>query len=374
VTPDWRGSPSFYGPAAVMLFGAIARLVRTPVAMIWVFKVVAGTASVATMLLVARLARRYRPERAAFAAGMIGLNPVVLFYTVSSGHIDPAIALAVVAALGLLMSAKHADERVWPELLATGLLALAAEIKSPLVVLLGVAIVWSVFRRPSARRTPILGGHLAVAVGVIALFSVPFMQARDPSLGMVTLSRYSSFLAPSAFVLRLISSLELSGGVLTWTVRSVRTLFPLTFLGAYVLILRDVTHRAAHAPLESQGTAWAWTAFLLILCLPILFPWYAMWLLPLAWLLPPRAALVACLASFALVLGVPIVAEVPAYASILRNLILIGGVTIAPALLIGLAWLLVDFRSRRKAGVWLDEDLGRENTSPAASVLTPVGG
>ena len=59
------------------------------------YRVLAGTASMATVLLVAHTARRLRPGSAAFAVVMVGVNPAVVFLTVGSGHNDALVALSI---------------------------------------------------------------------------------------------------------------------------------------------------------------------------------------------------------------------------------------------------------------------------------------
>jgi hypothetical protein len=49
-------------------------------------------------------AERVRPGRVAFAAAAYGLNPVVLFLAVGSGHNDVLVALSIIGAVALLTS------------------------------------------------------------------------------------------------------------------------------------------------------------------------------------------------------------------------------------------------------------------------------
>ena len=53
-----------------------------------------------------------RPARAAFAVAAFGLNPVVLFQSVASGHNDLLVALAVAGAFALVLA--RANCSPWP--------------------------------------------------------------------------------------------------------------------------------------------------------------------------------------------------------------------------------------------------------------------
>ena len=72
--------------------------------------------SLAIVLLVAALAKRIGPGRAAFAAARVGLNPVVLFGTTAEAHNDLLVGLAIVGGLWLLFQRR--------ELAATAVLTL----------------------------------------------------------------------------------------------------------------------------------------------------------------------------------------------------------------------------------------------------------
>ena len=52
-------------------------------------------------------AERVRPGRVTFAAAAYGLNPVVLFLAVGSGHNDVLVALSIIGAVALLTSRRE---------------------------------------------------------------------------------------------------------------------------------------------------------------------------------------------------------------------------------------------------------------------------
>ena len=117
------------------------------------FRAIAVAASLGSIAIVARLVRRRSAERESFAVAVIGLNPLVLFQSVASGHNDLLVTLAVAAALALVFGRR--------ELLATGALTLGALVKAtaavPLLLFL-VAIAAARPRGARARRSPPTSG------------------------------------------------------------------------------------------------------------------------------------------------------------------------------------------------------------------------
>jgi hypothetical protein len=121
------------------------------------FRALAVAASLATLAVVAALTRRLWPERAAFALAAFGLNPVVLFQSVGSGHNDLFVALSVAAAL-LLVAARRS-------LLGTAAITLGALVKATAGVQLLLLVVAAVAaprvaapRRRGPRTSP-AGSH-----------------------------------------------------------------------------------------------------------------------------------------------------------------------------------------------------------------------
>lgn len=98
----WSDSPAVYGPSFMVLASLLTGVVRGTTSLVWTFKLIAGVATIGTLLLVARTSPRLSPNRAAFAAALIGWNPVVLFHVVAGGHNDALVTLAVAAAFALL--------------------------------------------------------------------------------------------------------------------------------------------------------------------------------------------------------------------------------------------------------------------------------
>src|SRR4051794_32999734 len=88
IGPQWRATPDVYGPLFTLLAIGLTKVFGRIGDLITAYQAIAAAAGIALMLIVAKVAEELRPARAAFAVALIGLNPVVLFYAVASGHND----------------------------------------------------------------------------------------------------------------------------------------------------------------------------------------------------------------------------------------------------------------------------------------------
>jgi hypothetical protein len=318
-------------------------------ATIVVFRAIAIAASLATVLVVARLVRRERPEREAFAVAIVGLNPVVLFQSAASGHNDLLIAFAIATAIALAFAGRS--------LLVTAVLAVGTLVKAPAAVPLALFVLATVVARPRGERARTLAAHAAVVGGLGLLAAAPFLNTSDPTLGMVELAGHEGWLAPSRFFRRLLDAV--SGDALGFVPRVV---FPLLLAGALVLVGRELVRRAPASP-WAVGGAWGWGLLGLMLLGPVLLPWYVAWALPLAWLLPrtPRAVMI----GTSLALTVSQWTSEPARFPGAYDLnIWVGHYLITPVVIGLLGWLLLDLWRRTRSGAPL-EDAPGEVPAPA---------
>ncbi len=349
VGPKWFDTPSVYGPLWMQASALVARGVESVTALVTAFRLIAIAASLATLAIVAILVRRVRPDREAFALAILGLNPVVLFQSVASGHNDLLVALAIAAAISLAFARR--------ELLATAALAIGALIKATAAVPLVLFVVAVTAGRPRGERGRTLLGHLAVAGGLAVLAAGPFLNTKDPSLGMLELSTHEGWLAPSRFFHRLFDAI--SAHTLGFVPRIA---FTILLVGALVLVGRELVRRAPATP-WLHGGAWGWALLCLMLLGPVLLPWYVTWALPLAWLLPrvPRAVLIGtCLA-----LGVSQWTTEPAgFPGAYDANVWFGHYVLTPVVIGLLGWLLVDLWRRCRSGAPL-EDAPREVSAAA---------
>jgi alpha-1,6-mannosyltransferase len=351
VGPKWASTPAVYGPLWTLLSSGLTRVVDGIAGLIVAFRVIAAASSLATIGVVVWLTRRLWPEREAFAVAAIGLNPVVLFQSVGSGHNDLLVALAIVGALALL----HAKR----PMLATAALTLGTLVKATAGVPLVLLVLAVVVMRPRGERGRALAGHLAVAGGIALAFALPFLQTKDPSLGMLELSRHEGWLAPSRFFRRLLDGV--SGGALGPVARVV---LPALLLGALFLVGRSLVRRAPDLGTLAHGGAWGWGLLCLLLLGPVLLPWYVTWALPLAWLLPrvPRTVLIGT--GVALTLS-QWTSEPASFGAAYDANVLFGHYLITPVVIGLLGWLLVDLWRRSRAGAPL-EDTPDHVPAPAA--------
>jgi len=223
-------------------------------------------------------------------------------------------------------------------------------VKATAAVPLLLLVVVVAARAESGRRTRAAAAHQAVAAGIALLFALPFLQANDPTLGMVELARHQGWLAPSRFFGRVLDAMtgEALGIV-------ARVAFALAFVLALFLIARALVRRAPSIPAAALGAAWGWSLLFLMLLGPVLLPWYLAWTLPLAWLLPkaPRLTVV----WIGTLLAVSQWASEPMrYPRAYDANVLFGHYVLTPVAVAVLVWLVLDFVRRLRAGTSLEEE------------------
>ena len=333
IGPKWADTPAVYGPAFTTISVGIARPIGTAAGQVTAYRWLAGLASLATIATIAAAAKRVRPGRATFAVAAFGLNPVLLFHAVASGHNDVLVALAISAGFLLLVADRT--------LAAVAVLALGALIKATVVLPVVLVIVWCVARASRRDRVRTLAAHAGLAVAIGLAFAVPYLQADDPTLGMLELAGHEGWLAPSVMVGRIFELL--SFGTLGWLAR---VAFAAVLVVTFVALARDVGRRAAAGePTEAIGAALGWSLVALMLLGPILLPWYVTWALPVAWLLPraPRTTLIVAGAALALAQWST---EPLRHPDAFGLNLWIGHWIVTPAMLVLVIWCLVDLRRR----------------------------
>ncbi len=341
VGPKWVDTPAVYGPLFTMLSSLVVRVASSTGGAIVAFRLIAVASSLGTMAVTARLVRRLRPSREAFAIAAFGLNPAVVFQSVASGHNDLLVALAIAGSLALLLEGRA--------LLATAALTLGALVKAPAAVPLLLLVAVAVARREPGRRARAALAHAGVA-GAIALASAaPFLQTSDPSLGMLELARHEGWLAPSRLARRALDAV--SGGALGVVAR---VAFALVLVASIALVATWLVRRARSVSVAAQGAAWGWGLILLMLLGPVLLPWYVTWSLPLVWLLPraPRSALIGSGVVLTLSQWTTEPARFPAAYD--AN-VLFGHYALTPVVVALLGWAGLDLLRRVRAGAPLED-------------------
>ena len=349
VGPKWVDTPAVYGPLWTQVSALVARIVDDVAGFIVVFRTIAIAASLATIAVVAGLVRRVRPEREAFAIAILGLNPVVLFQSVASGHNDLLVALSVATAAAFVFARRERS--------ATAALALGALVKATAAVPLLLLVIAATAARPRGERVRALAAHVAIAGGLWLVAAIPFLNVRDPSLGTVELAGHEGWLAPSRFFRRLFDAF--SGDTLGFVPRIA---FPLLLAGALFLIARELVRRTpASAPLRAGAMGWGLVCLMLLG--PVLLPWYVTWALPLAWLLPRTPRLVLIATSLALTVS-QWTTEPANFSTAYRANIWFGHYAVTPLVIAFLVLLLRDLLRRTRTGAAL-EDEPRDVPAPA---------
>jgi alpha-1,6-mannosyltransferase len=366
VGPKWVDTPAVYGPVWTSMSAWMSRFLQRPADHVEAYRLLAIGASLVACGVIAWTARRLWPERTAFALAAFGANPVVLFHSVASGHNDMLVALSIVTSLALVLRRR--------ELPAVAVLTLGALVKAPAVLPLVLLIVWCVARRPSSERRRALVTHIGVVAAITLAFALPYMQTKDPSLGMVTLAGNEGWLAPSVGLGRVLDVVSL--GTMGWLVRLA---FGAVLLWAFVRIARQVwrhphgrsagrpvhpadpddripaSNAAFAADARSVGATWGWAVVLLTLLGPVLLPWYVVWSLPVVWLLP-RSARTALIATSALLAVTLWSAEPLRYPGAFNVDLFVGRWIVTPVFLLLLLRALRDLNRRLSLGLPFHDD------------------
>ncbi len=283
--PDWTHTASVYGPAFTWISAALARAFVSAKGAVMSYRALAEAASLGTVLLVAHSARVLRPERAAFAVAVLGVNPAVVFLVVASGHNDALVALSIAAAFAAVASGRP--------LLATAALTAGLLVKAPPAAPLLILVVADVAALDPGRRLRRFGAHAGLACLMIAGASFAFVQRQDPTLGLRQLANHAGGIAPLNWVRALFEAVGERSGLAasTATIALVR----IVSMGCLAVVIGGivwVTARRARAGdmgAIALGAAWAWALLAFQLLVLAFLPWYLVWVLPLAWLLPREA-------------------------------------------------------------------------------------
>jgi hypothetical protein len=286
VSREWLGARSVYGPVFTLISAAIARAGGDDVGRtLLLFRALAAVATLGVVGLVTDVARTLRPGRAAFAAGLVGLNPVVVVHTVGGGHNDPVMALFLAAATWTVVSfsdVHRSSRRVTAgAATVTLLLTVATLVKAVAALPLVVWLVFAVVGSPRF-RTRALAMHVAVIAVASLLLFAPFMSGAatlHPILGAAGRQGWAS---PAAMVARLIE--RAAGASVGPTVGTVvKAAFVAVLVALVVAAMPGASARGTSAAVRSSTlvSAWATSVLVLALTVPYLLPWYAMWFLPL---------------------------------------------------------------------------------------------
>ncbi len=283
--PYWTDTPSPYGPLWFVLSGAPLPFAGDDLwANVLGQKVLATALLLTSTALVMLTAGRIRPGSAAAAGVLMGWNPLLLFETAVNAHNDIAMMTFVLAAL-------YAAVRRW-WLLVFPLLAMAVAVKYVMIVLAPVVLIWMLMRRDASRKDVALSVGAGAAVG--AAIYAPFIA--DGAIFETLREAGSTYISSVGSVL--VSQLMYERGMAIEDAGLMmrRTLTVVFILGYLVLLLR-MWRRPSYTVLAGTSAA---VIFLFLVTVKWWFwPWYLIWLVPIAALTPHRRiALLAVLFSF----------------------------------------------------------------------------
>jgi hypothetical protein len=292
VASEWIDTRSVYGPAFTLVsWGVTRRWADSSSGTILAFKVLAAFSIALATSAGVLAARRTRPERMAFAAAIIGVNPVVLVHTVGGGHNDAIVAgllaAAVVLAVGRTQPNGHPrparDERrsVWAALVVTALLTLAVLVKVVAAIPLGLWL-WQVARSSRANlRLRVLGPHAIVIIAVGAAFTAPVFAGWRTLTAIANLASRQGWASGARLVARGAEGLGRTlGGSATGTAFGVATY--VASLSVFAFLVWRLGSRAA---VGTHADLWGSSLLLFALAAPYLLPWYVAWFAPLLALL-----------------------------------------------------------------------------------------
>ena len=269
---DWRHVATAYGPLYTLLSYPFAPLGVTGA--LWAMKIVAQLASVGTLALTWRCARK-RDLDPVWAILVVGANPLYVIYGVGGAHNDLLMLLLMMAAVSLTLAGRDAA--------AGAVVVGGALVKATVAVLLPFMIL-------SRRRlTPILGALAALALGAVIAYLAFGVHGLDV---VSALNRDAAFVSTDSFATE-IAHLFGKPGV-----------FPIDhdlLKAALVLIALHMMWRTW------RGYDWVaasgWTLLAISVTSTWLLAWYILWPLPLAVVTPDRRLLLATLAVQALFLA-----------------------------------------------------------------------
>jgi Glycosyltransferase family 87 len=341
VGPKWVDTPAVYGPLWTQISSFMAHLIHSPAGMVKAYRWIAVAASLATIAVIYDTTKRVWPARTAFAVVAFGLNPVTLFHSVASGHNDLLVALAIAGAFAFLVRGK--------EMPAIAVLSLGTLVKAVAIVPLLLVLVWCVARVARDRRWRTAFTHVGLSAVIGVGFALPFLNLHDPTLGMAQLASNTGWLAPSPTVTRLVD--KISFGTFGWLARVVFALMVVVVVAA---LARDVARRATERTPRDLGAAMGWALVLMLLLGPVLLPWYVMWALPLAWLLPraPRVTVIAAGVGLALAQWDTEPLRYPGPFGVNLSF---GHLLVVPVMIVLLIWSLAVLRHRLHLGLPLED-------------------
>lgn len=346
----WPGATSAYGPLWEALAAGAARLGGDDrLTTVLVFKGLGLLAYAGSAGLIALILRRRAPDRMLQGVCLFAWNPLVLYETAGNAHNDIFLAFFILLAVWAL-------QRRFFTLAVLGLVC-GTLVKFIPVLLLPLALAYSLRRLTTGRaRLHFLASSAVVGAAVVVVTVAPFWRGGD----FFALARRTTLFTASLPAVAQVHLEPLLGRAASQ--RSVAGLAA----GLLVVVVAYQTGRVWRAPdwLAPVRAATHVLLFYLLLACLWFQPWYTIWPLALAALLPEGAvARTVVLLSYA-----------AAWKAIFFDFFIYRGGPLPPAVwretwlapaTLGLVWLYVAYRigrrgwlARRRAAVHSSAPLG----------------
>ena len=279
----WRYSPSAYGPLWELLAAGTSRLagvvrLRSPqddiLANILAFKLLGLLFYGGCLALIAGILNRAAPERALAGVCLFAWNPLVIYETAGNGHNDIVMAFFILLGMYALLRQRY----------AFAALALTAGALVKFISILLVPIVLAVAWRALPKWKPRLSGVAAAlfaCVGLGLLLYAPFWRGGDP----LSLQRRETL-----FTTSLPAMIETQLEAPLGRAMSQRLVARLALLATGLAVVLQTLRAWREADWLSPIRAGARLLLFYLLFTCLWFqPWYALWPLALAALLPEGA-------------------------------------------------------------------------------------
>ncbi|HTE84868.1 MAG TPA: glycosyltransferase family 39 protein, partial [Dehalococcoidia bacterium] len=221
--------------------------------------------------LIALIAQRIDPRRTVAAVVCFGWNPLVLWEIAGNGHNDIVMMCFVLAALLLLLTKR------WP--FAFPLLACSVMVKYVSIVLLPVFAVWVVLRHGRRALVPLAAGLLGGLL-VALVVTLPFWDGPRTLAPLFGQENHFIFSPASALIRQWGEDIPNTPWVL-----GVKHMLTFIFAALYLVALLRLSRSSAGLVLASIEVMF----LLLVLMTWWFWPWYVVWGLALAALVPSTA-------------------------------------------------------------------------------------
>lgn len=269
----WRHTTSIYGPAWEILAGFTARLAGDDVVVnVLAFKLVLGAFLAGSVALVAASLRRIAPERALAGVVFLAWNPLILHEVIGNGHNDIAMIFWVVLSVWGLT-----NRRYTLVILALVMGALFKYVPTLMLPAAGLIALRDLATTHDRRR--FLVSTIVGASALIGLAYAPFWYGIDTLNFDLRAMLFSASLPAALHAgLQPMLSAEAAAQVVNWLAGALTASFALW---------QAFRARQDHSALSFARSVVYVLLFGLMFTTPWFQHWYAVWLVPLAALLPP---------------------------------------------------------------------------------------